>query len=77
LVRATGLTGTDRLLGAVFGAARGALLMVVAVALLKNTALVNDAWWNQSDLIPHFMMLEEWSFTIFRDLANYLLNISQ
>src|SRR5690606_38115694 len=31
LIRVTGLDGTDRVLGMVFGAARGALLVVVAV----------------------------------------------
>lgn len=35
LVRATGLTGTDRLLGMVFGAARGLLLIVIIVGLLS------------------------------------------
>ncbi len=35
LVRATGLTGTDRLLGMVFGGARGLLLVVIIVGLLS------------------------------------------
>ena len=77
LVKATGLTGTDRILGMVFGAARGGLLMIVAVALLQHTPLVNDLWWGQSYLIPQFLLLENWSFDLFKELANYLLNIGR
>ncbi|MDC6625715.1 CvpA family protein, partial [Leclercia adecarboxylata] len=35
LIRVTGIEGTDRFLGMAFGAARGALLVVVAVGLLS------------------------------------------
>ena len=74
LIKMTGLTGTDRLLGMVFGMARGALLVVVAVALLKLTPMAQDVWWRESYLIPHFLLLEEWSFSLFRELAEVLLS---
>jgi membrane protein required for colicin V production len=77
LVKATGLSGTDRVLGMIFGAARGGLLMVVAVALLQHTPLSNDLWWGQSQLIPQFLLMENWSLSIFKELANYLLNVGQ
>jgi membrane protein required for colicin V production len=54
LVQGTGLTGTDRLLGLVFGIARGALLVVVLVVLAGLTALPRDPWWQGSRLIPVF-----------------------
>jgi len=76
LVKITGLTGTDRLLGMAFGLARGALLIIVCVALLKVTPVAEDAWWRESYLIPRFLLLEEWSFSLFRDLAEALLNTS-
>lgn len=77
LVKATGLSGTDRVLGMVFGLARGALVVVVAVALAKHTPFSSDLWWRESYLIPQFLMLEEWSFNLFKQLANYLLNLGQ
>ena len=61
LVLVTGLTGTDRFLGMVFGAARGALLVVVAVGLLSLAPVEGDAWWRESTLIPHFLLVADWS----------------
>lgn len=61
LVRATGLTGTDRLLGMVFGVARGALLVVVLVGLLSLAPVQHDHWWRESSLVPHFLMVADWS----------------
>ncbi len=77
LVRATGLTGTDRVLGMVFGMARGALLVVVAVALVRHTPVSEDAWWKDSNLIPQFLLLEQWSFDLFLDLSNWLSNVRE
>lgn len=61
LVRATGLTGTDRLLGMVFGVARGALLVVVLVGLLSLAPVQQDNWWRESSLVPHFLLVADWS----------------
>jgi membrane protein required for colicin V production len=60
LVDKTGLSGTDRMLGIVFGAARG-LLLVAALLLAANlTPLPHDPWWKTSRLIPHFQPIEAW-----------------
>jgi len=61
LVLVTGLTGTDRFLGMVFGAARGVLLVVVAVGLLSLAPVEADTWWRESELIPHFLLVADWS----------------
>lgn len=61
LVQATGLTGTDRLLGMVFGLARGALLVVIVVGLLSLAPVQQDPWWRQSVLLPEFLMIADWS----------------
>ncbi len=66
LVSATGLSATDRILGMGFGVARGALVVVVLVALAAQTPAVKDAWWEQSQLIPHFVLMESWT----RDIAS-------
>jgi membrane protein required for colicin V production len=61
LVRITGLSTTDRILGMFFGLARGVILSIVAVALLRLTPLENDDWWKQSVAIETLQMLEKWS----------------
>ena len=61
LVQATGLNGTDRLFGMVFGLARGALLVVVAVGLLSLAPVQQDPWYQQSLLLPEFLKIADWS----------------
>ncbi len=61
LIRVTGLSGTDRFLGMAFGAARGALLVVVAVGLLSLGPVQQDSWWQESRLIPQFLLVADWS----------------
>ena len=73
LVRMTGLSGTDRMLGVIFGLARGAMLIVVAIALVKHTPLTEALWWYESALIPEFLMLEEWSFDLFATIARAIM----
>ncbi len=60
LVGSTGLGGTDRLAGLLFGVARGALIVAVLVVLAGLTPLPEDAWWKQSRLIPPFQSLALW-----------------
>ena len=57
LVAGTGLTGTDRLLGMLFGLARGAIVVVVLVLLLGFTPMPRDAWWQESRALPWFQSL--------------------
>lgn len=62
MVKASGLSGTDRVMGTAFGAARGALLVVVALAVLsRTTQMPADPWWQKSLLIPHFLLVESWT----------------
>ncbi|RRV64595.1 CvpA family protein [Stutzerimonas stutzeri] len=61
LIRVTGLSGTDRFLGMVFGAARGGLLVVVLAGLLSLAPVQQDAWWRESALLPHFLLIADWS----------------
>lgn len=50
LMRAAGLAFADRLLGAVFGVARGALLAWVLVLIAGLTSLPQQPWWHESSL---------------------------
>lgn len=54
LVKSTGLTGTDRLIGIFFGAARGALVVAILVLLAGLSSFPQDAWWSESRLLPYF-----------------------
>ncbi len=45
IIRATGLTPADQGLGAMFGLARGLLIVLVLVALAGYTPLPQEPWW--------------------------------
>ncbi|QSA99192.1 CvpA family protein [Methylococcus sp. EFPC2] len=60
LVSFTGLSGTDRLAGLLFGVARGGLIVSVLVLLAGATPIPEDPWWKQSRLIPPFQNLALW-----------------
>ena len=61
LIDATGLSSTDRVLGMVFGFARGALIVTVVIGLLNLTPLVNDSWYTKASLVPHFETVAQWA----------------
>ncbi len=58
LISSTGLTGTDRFLGFLFGSARGVLVCIVALIALKSFQLEAD-WWHQSRIIPELLAFEQ------------------
>jgi len=60
LIERTGLSGTDRLLGTVFGAARGVLLVTVLVLIAGLTPVPADPWWNESQLVGYFEEMAVW-----------------
>jgi membrane protein required for colicin V production len=60
LVRSSALSGIDRLLGSLFGAARGILLMALFVIGGQFAGFDNDDWWLQSHLLPRFTVVADW-----------------
>jgi membrane protein required for colicin V production len=52
LMAAAKLSTLDRVLGAVFGFARAALVLGVAVLLASETPVPKAGWWKQSMLLP-------------------------
>lgn len=54
IIKATGLSGTDRVFGMFFGLIRGVVIMVIVVYGLQYTLLSKDKWWQTSMLIPYF-----------------------
>ena len=57
LVERTGMSGTDRSLGIVFGVLRGIVIVGLLVLLAGLTPLPLDPWWDQSIFLPHFVEL--------------------
>jgi membrane protein required for colicin V production len=52
LVRRTGLTGTDRVLGMLFGAGRGVLVVGVLVIAFQLLEMDGEPWWQESVIVP-------------------------
>jgi len=61
LVESTGLSGTDRLLGGVFGAARGLALIVAVLLVAGFTPIPADPWWKDSQMVQRLMPFVAWS----------------
>jgi len=70
LVEKTGLSGTDRLLGGVFGGVRGLVLVLAMMLVAGLTPVPQDPWWQQSRTIQSLMPLAEWSAQF---LPDYIL----
>ena len=60
LVRSTGLSGSDRVLGLGFGVLRGAAVACVLVLVAGFTPLPQEAGWQQSELLPGFERGARW-----------------
>ena len=71
LVTRTGLTGTDKSLGVVFGAARGVLIVTMLVLVAGMTPMPSEPWWNDSGMIEYFTNMAKWIKDILpQDVAN-------
>jgi membrane protein required for colicin V production len=66
LLGMTGLTGTDRTVGMVFGLARGVVLAGLAVIMLELAGFSAAAWWMESRLIPYLAPMAD----LLRDAAD-------
>jgi membrane protein required for colicin V production len=60
LLKRSPLRGTDRVLGAVFGAARGLILVTATVLLVEATPLQRSLWWQGSSLVPATRTSAQW-----------------
>jgi membrane protein required for colicin V production len=60
LIISTGLSGTDRSLGLIFGLVRGTLLVGILLLLISFTSFAQDSWYKNSVAIPHFQPLVTW-----------------
>ena len=66
VVKVTGLTLLDRLLGTVFGFVRGIIIVLVVVYVLRQLAPPqNLLWLDESQLMPHVDILGQWVQALF------------
>jgi membrane protein required for colicin V production len=73
LVESSGLSGSDRLLGMVFGLVRGLALVVLVVLLMEFTPFPRDPWWHESRLLPTFENGAHWlSARLPAEISRYL-----
>lgn len=73
LIAGSGLSGSDRLLGMVFGLIRGLVLVTLLVLVLGFTPLARDPWWQNSRLLPTFQRTAAWITSMLPpDVAKYL-----
>ena len=57
LIDKTGLSGTDRMLGVIFGVIRGVAIVGVLAFLAGLTPVPRDTWWRESVFMQHFQEL--------------------
>jgi membrane protein required for colicin V production len=74
LVESTGLSGTDRLLGGVFGASRGLAIVVTFLLIAGLTPIPADPWWKQSSMIQRLMPLVYWAAEFLPESASQHLD---
>jgi len=60
LIKFTGFGVTDRIVGVLFGFARGAVVVAIGIMFALPTPLVKDKLWQESTLIPRFQPLSIW-----------------
>ena len=66
VVKVTGLTLLDRVLGTVFGFVRGIIIILVLVFILRQLVPPGDLQWlHQSKLMPHLDLLVYWVQMLF------------
>lgn len=73
LVSKTGLSGTDRVLGVVFGALRGVLIIAAVLFFMDAfTPASSSTWWQKSQLVPEFTLIVEWFFEYLKQSSSFL-----
>jgi membrane protein required for colicin V production len=76
LITSTGLTGTDRFLGFLFGSARGVLVCLVGLIALKSFEIEAD-WWNESLIIPELLQFEQDVLTLMGKAKDMVVEAGQ
>jgi membrane protein required for colicin V production len=77
VVRVTGLTGSDRALGAVFGLLRGIVIIVLLLIFMPMLIdFTQDTWWKESKLLPFCLALTDSVMMAMNALVSLVRSIS-
>ena len=77
VINATGLSTMDRIMGMAFGALRGVILVIFGLGLLSRLfELDGDPWWKESLLIPHVMLIEDWTYNTANNMWQKIMAIN-
>ncbi len=60
VIKKTGLSGTDRMVGLFFGFARGGVIVTVIVLVAGVTTIPQEPWWQESAMLEYFEMSAMW-----------------
>lgn len=74
LIDMTGLTIVDRVLGIIFGSARGLIAVGVILMFISMSSMQKESWVTSSQLAPEFIPLVTWLDSF---LPEQLRNVSQ
>ncbi|MDN3610639.1 CvpA family protein [Vibrio ostreicida] len=76
LVEKTGLSGTDRILGVVFGGLRGVLIVSAALFFMDAfTSFPDSEWWKGSQLVPEFSRIIAPFFEHLKTTSSFLSGV--
>jgi len=75
LVKLSGLSATDRLLGMAFGLIRGGLIVVIGVAALHYwSPFAQDRWWQASVFVPYVLQIVDALTPLVLEQTQQLIN---
>lgn len=75
LIKSTGLSGTDRFLGFLFGSVRGLLACMVGLIALHRFAEAGQ-WWQASVLVPELLAFEEQVLDLLGKAQDWVVGLS-
>lgn len=75
LVKKSGLSGTDRMLGLIFGFVRGVLICGVMLLVVSFSPLKQNPVWRESFMVPQFQPLMAWLNENVPDKVNFAKDV--
>jgi membrane protein required for colicin V production len=76
LIKFSGLSFLDRVLGIAFGILRGlVIVMLLLIVSPKLTQVQQDQWWQESQLIPVFLQWSDTAVSVYSHVSNWIIQL--